>query len=114
MDGLLDATEKSHIRRWISRDKHVKVELLYKATQDGYSVPSFHKHCDNMGPTITLAKNTPGYVFGGYTSKNWACSGGSYVIDPTAFLFKLRNAGGEEKRVKWCIKGGRNKCYLQL
>lgn len=104
MSSLLNGRKKGQLKKWISKNKQVKFELLYQATRDGYSNTSFHKLCDNKGPTVTLVKNKTGYVFGGYTSANWTQSG-SYETDQSAFLFTIENKEGNVA-LKWNVSSG--------
>ena len=58
------------------RDIHPKINniyfnLVYRASEDGDKAADFHKKCDKIGPNITLIKTKRGYVFGGFTFKNW-------------------------------------------
>ena len=46
--------------------------LLFRASRDGWASYDFHRHCDNMGPTITVLKSG-NYIFGGYTDQSWDC-----------------------------------------
>jgi len=64
--------------------------LLYRRSKDGFENSTFHNMCDGKSNTLALIKSTTGYIFGGYTSVSWSCSG-SYKIDSTAFLFTLTN-----------------------
>ena len=45
--------------------------LVYRATDDGDRAADFHKKCDKIGPNVTFVKTKTGYVFGGFTVKNW-------------------------------------------
>ena len=66
------------------------MELLYRGTRDGMSGEAFHNKCNNKGPTISIIKSDKGYIFGGYTSINWATYGG-YREAPDSFIFTLKN-----------------------
>ena len=66
------------------------MKLLYRGTRDGMTANIFHNKCDNQGPTVSLFKNENGYIFGGYTFKNWSSSN-NYIIDPFSFIFTLTN-----------------------
>ena len=48
----------------------VSVELLYRASRDGWAASSFHSSCDNEGPTVTVIKSG-NYIFGGYSEGEW-------------------------------------------
>ncbi|XP_043078985.1 interferon-induced protein 44-like [Puntigrus tetrazona] len=76
---------------------NVKLSLLYKASVHGYKASAFHQRCDRRGPTLLVAFNRSGYVFGGYTSVEYARSG-QHVIDREAFLFSFQG------RMPVCIK----------
>ncbi|KAM6962489.1 interferon-induced protein 44-like [Aplochiton taeniatus] len=65
---------------------NVKLRLLFKATNNGYTAASFHQQCDGKNPTIAVGYNSSGYVFGGYTSVAYNQTG-QYVADDKAFLF---------------------------
>ena len=48
---------------------HKTYKLLYRASEHNYLASStFHKLCDNHGPTITIIKSNFGNIFGGFTS----------------------------------------------
>ena len=48
-----------------------ELQLLYRASRDGWEGKHFHSKCDNKGPTLTVIKCTGGYVFGGYANAAW-------------------------------------------
>ena len=78
------------ILEWIG---HKKMELIYRGSRDGKTSQSFHKKCDNQGPTICLFENEKGYIFGGYASISWTNSGCGHSA-PESFLFTLTNIYG--------------------
>lgn len=39
--------------------------LLFRASRDGFSGDTFHKQCNNQGPTLTVIKAKDDSVFGG-------------------------------------------------
>ena len=45
--------------------------LVYRASDDGDKSIDFHSRCDKIGPNLTIIKTVKGYVFGGFTAKNW-------------------------------------------
>lgn len=51
--------------------RQVKLRLLYRASEDGFSSSAFHSRCDNISSTVTLVKTMAGYIFGGYTKRTW-------------------------------------------
>ena len=92
--SILNDKEKiKMLSDWIDPNKKIKYELIYKATKDGGTGKSFHSHCDNKGPTLTLINSTDGFIFGGYISiswegpQNWTHKGD----DDSAFIFSIDN-----------------------
>ncbi|XP_055073503.2 interferon-induced protein 44-like isoform X1 [Misgurnus anguillicaudatus] len=75
----------------------VDLTLLYKASVHGYNAAAFHKNCDRQGPTLLVAYNSSGYIFGGYTSVDYAQSGKN-ITDEQAFLFYFQG------KIPLCIK----------
>jgi len=75
--------------------------LLWRGSRDGFEIPTFHSRCDGKANTLTLIKNTHGYVFGGYTAVPWS-SPSSYTdhSDTTAFLFSLKNPSNNPLKLK--------------
>ena len=53
-----------------------KLELLYRATEHGDSVSTFHSKCDNKGENIVFYKTNKNKKFGGHSCKSWKSSGG--------------------------------------
>ena len=45
--------------------------LVYRASEDGDKAVDFHNKCDRIGPNVTIIKTKKGYIFGGFTIKNW-------------------------------------------
>jgi hypothetical protein len=79
-----------HMNEWLGRQKGsgVRLELLYRASRDGFKGRDFHRLCDNKGATVTVIRSKEGYVFGGYVDQSWRTSE-SYDPSPSAFLFSL-------------------------
>uniref|UniRef100_A0A8C2DSC4 TLDc domain-containing protein n=1 Tax=Cyprinus carpio TaxID=7962 RepID=A0A8C2DSC4_CYPCA len=69
---------------------NVELSLLYKASVHGYQASAFHQRCDRQGPTLLVAYNHSGYIFGGYTSVDYAQSG-QFITDKEAFLFSFQD-----------------------
>ncbi|KAK9979347.1 hypothetical protein ABG768_012779 [Culter alburnus] len=69
---------------------NVELTLLYKASVHGYNATAFHQRCDYQGPTLLVAYNSLGCIFGGYTSVDYAQSG-QQITDNEAFLFSFRD-----------------------
>ena len=45
--------------------------LVYRASVDGDKSLDFHNKCDKIGPNLTFIKTKKGFIFGGFTAKNW-------------------------------------------
>ncbi|XP_061167742.1 interferon-induced protein 44-like [Saccostrea echinata] len=85
---ILHQKEADQLSSWIGKPCHF--QILYKISRDGLSAQTFHKLCDNKGPTVTVLHNSIGNVFGGYLSDSWN-SNNSTIKDEKAFLFQLKN-----------------------
>jgi hypothetical protein len=75
----------------------VKLELLYRASRDGWQGQDFHSRCDNKGATVTFIESTGGFVFGGYADVSWKAGNGgrkSYTHATQAFFFSLHRPSG--------------------
>ncbi|XP_073339759.1 interferon-induced protein 44-like [Pagrus major] len=77
---------------------HVRLHLLYKASVHGFTAAAFHSHCDKQGPTVLVAYNAAGFVFGAYTSKDYTQSGEG-VRDEQAFLYSIKAQENKPLRV---------------
>ena len=86
-DVLLEE-EFEMMRKWIDPIKQVKLNLLYKAKDEGFGSNIFHSKCDGKYPTIVLAESNFKKRFGGVAFIAWN-SGGAYTKDANAFLFSL-------------------------
>jgi hypothetical protein len=57
---ILSPQQHEQILSWLpetSGGKQVKLELLYRASRDGWQCPNFHSRCDNKGTTVTVIKS---------------------------------------------------------
>ena len=89
-DSNIIAKEKFQLMELICNElnKNIKLKRIYSGIINGFKRVSFHKLCDNKGPTIVLIHNEYDYIYGGYTSISWTGSG-KHMIDRNAFLFRL-------------------------
>mgnify|MGYP002624375268 CR=1 FL=1 len=76
--------------------------LLFSTLTDEISTVSFHKKCDNKGPTLTIVKTVDGHIFGGYNPRSWV-SESMYNECDDSFLFSLSD-GKSIKPVKCPLK----------
>ena len=67
---LLDSQYDDELREWLGNDYDMK--LIYRASEHNYTANSFHKCCDDKGPTLIVVKSSEGWIFGGYTTQSWS------------------------------------------
>lgn len=79
--------------------KHKKFQLLYRASEDGFSSANFHEKCDGVKNTLTIVKTTNNNIFGDYTGGAWNSSG-NYVHDTSSFMFSLINPSNDPFKAK--------------
>jgi hypothetical protein len=89
---ILTVTEKNSLTEIMNN--LVEVNLIYRASRDGFEASSFHSKCDNISNTVTIIKTTSDSVFGGFTSASWSSYNG---YDANAFIFSLRRSGSANK-----------------
>ena len=73
--------------------------LLWRGSHDGFDAAAFHRLCDGKANTLTIIKNTNGFIFGGFTSIPWSSMQG-YKTDSIAFLFSLTNSSNTPLKLK--------------
>ena len=66
MADLLREEHYPLFKNWLK--KEINLELIYRASRDGWESNIFHQKCDNKGPTIVLVRSELGKIFGGYAS----------------------------------------------
>ncbi len=80
---LVNQRYDGKLREWLGNDYQWK--LIYRASEHDYTSESFHRHCDDRGPTLIVIKNSGGWIFGGYTTQSWKVvhpneMGGIYIV----------------------------------
>ena len=112
--AVLEAEEKRTLTDTIldwCPDKPGGLELLYRASRDGWTAEAFHDKCDGFASTITLARvnrqgsETTDSVVGGFSSVPWASSG-DWHNSPGAFLFVLKDGVGNGQPMRWGVNDG--------
>ena len=81
--------------------RSIKLTLIYRASKDGDLAKNFHHKCDFIGANLTFIKTKEGYIFGGFTIKNWKHlykdnkkddpENGTEYKDDKAFGFSINN-----------------------
>ncbi|XP_066482243.1 interferon-induced protein 44-like [Tiliqua scincoides] len=79
--------EEKQLLQHLLRCRHLS--LLYKGSIDTYNINTFHNICNQQGPTVVVAYNARGYIFGADTSQSYTSSG-NYINDSEAFLYRLK------------------------
>ncbi|KAG9343362.1 hypothetical protein JZ751_014343 [Albula glossodonta] len=69
---------------------HVKLSLLFKGSVHGFNAGAFHAKCDIQGPTVVVAYNKTGFIFGGYVSKDYN-QANQHIADDRAFLYSFKS-----------------------
>ena len=87
---IISANEYDMISDWISPNKKIELNLLYRASRDGDTIKDFHDKCDNKGSTFCIFQLENGYIIGGYSSISWKYSGRK-VKDANAFVCSITN-----------------------
>src|SRR6266498_5775403 len=74
---LIKPHQVALIQKWINNgnngERKAEWKLLYRASRDGFGANTFHNHCDNKGPTVTIVKRQGiADIVGGYTPLSWS------------------------------------------
>ncbi|KAM7376107.1 hypothetical protein PAMP_005854 [Pampus punctatissimus] len=88
MSVVTSSLSENQQKKLMSLLGHVRFHLLYKASVHGFTAAAFHSRCDKQGPTVIVAYNAAGFVFGAYTSKDYTQSGEG-IKDEEAFLYSI-------------------------
>ena len=68
----------TYLRNWLGN--YINWKLIYRASEHDFSADSFHKTCNDCGPTLVIIKDDKGCIYGGYTTKSWkGISMNSYI-----------------------------------
>ncbi|KAK0180222.1 hypothetical protein PV327_005887 [Microctonus hyperodae] len=80
------------LNQWYGSPKQ-NWRLIYRASMNGYSAAAFHRHCDGIAPTFTIALGTRGEICGGFSDVAWdkTSAKGHYILSEKAFIFTLTN-----------------------
>ena len=86
------------IKNWINPKKIIKLELLYRLSDNGEEFSKFHELCDNKGPTLTLFHIKDGNKVGIYTPLSFD-NKSQWKSDYETFIFNL-NQNKKYKKVR--------------
>ncbi len=79
--------DETLVKSWLNNRKF-SANLLFRMSDDGVEIVTFHRKCDNKGKTITFIETECGLRFGGYTELEWD----SYSCDKkddSTFIFSF-------------------------
>ena len=89
---IINKNEKYNeiLKYWINPSKKIKAELLYRLSENGDKISTFHELCDNKGPTLALFHVNDGNIVGIYTPLSWESPFFNYTKDDLdTFIFNL-------------------------
>ncbi|RHZ75904.1 hypothetical protein Glove_208g173 [Diversispora epigaea] len=111
---IISSKHFNQLRNWIknvdnnndNNNQSCGFKLLYRASQDGFEIKTFHNLCDNQGATITIAKLKNSHkIIGGFNPLSWqpydssngeTCSWGK-TNESFLFLFDNNNNNNNNK-----------------
>ena len=88
---VINRDEALHLLGYFNRLSIKSIDLLYRASEEGFSVAKFHQLCDNHPNTVVLVRTQFNKVIGGYTPLVWKSTTGTMHADVSrqSFLFSL-------------------------
>jgi hypothetical protein len=90
---ILSQSDSLTLKNLLDFSNSSSFSLIYQATRDGFGINSFHSNVNGSLNTLMVIKTTDSFVFGGFTTKDWATASDiGYVTDSNAFLFSLINS----------------------
>jgi hypothetical protein len=99
LDSLIIKSNKDNLtlKNWINPDLNIRANLLYRLSEDGPEVSTFHELCDNKGPTLTIFHLEMGYIVGFFVNLSFD-STSQWKEDDDSFLFNLNQNKKYKKR----------------
>jgi hypothetical protein len=91
-------------------DKFLSSELLYRASENGFSVSKFHEKCNGHKNTLTLVYTEFDKIIGGYTPLPWITGTGEWYEDEEGKSFLFNLTSGEKyplinkDKAIWCSR----------
>ena len=104
---IINDEECNIIKNWVNPNKNIKLELLYRLSDNGEEFSKFHELCDNKGPTLTLFHIKDGNKVGIYTPLSFD-NKSQWKSDYETFIFNLNQnkkyKKAREKDSLYCCK----------
>lgn len=69
LEGKLHVKET--LLKMVPMPKGLKMNLIYRASLHTFDAESFHRNCNDNGPTLLIAYSEDKRIFGGYTDIPW-------------------------------------------
>ncbi|CAG8671061.1 4796_t:CDS:2, partial [Racocetra fulgida] len=129
--NIIEAKDAALIASWIDKkqgmpyrfnDMPFEFKLIYRASRENFSVDTFHKNCDYVGPTVVIIKvRNSNEIIGGYNPLDWSENDDYYnhEFKPTSksfvfSLFSLSNGAiprvscvsSQKEAITWCTSRG--------
>ena len=69
---LTDAAWDAQLNTWTGRGPTQRWQLCYSSLMHDHTSPAvFHHRCDQYNTTLVIARNSLGYIFGGFSVGSW-------------------------------------------
>jgi hypothetical protein len=99
--AILSAEQLGHVLGWLERPEPPRLELIYRASRDGWADTDFHRMCAGKPSTVSVIRSVGGYIFGGYLQPAWKPRAQGHLEQETkgiapasAFVFALHTHSG--------------------
>ena len=90
----------SCLKNWINPKLPIKANLLYRLSRDGPEISTFHKLCDNKGPTVTLFQLEKDEKVGFYAPDSFD-SNSEWKYNDESFIFNLNKNKKLKQKTKY-------------
>ncbi|CAG8507577.1 8402_t:CDS:2 [Acaulospora morrowiae] len=89
MSRIADWIDRNESPKYCGADVPYKFRLLLRGTRDGFDSKTFHRKCDDQGPTFVIMKiANSGEIIGGYNPIKWKI-GNERLDTRESFLFSF-------------------------
>ena len=86
---LIDmTTEFDLVQSWFN-GKMIRLEKLYRASEDGFNGTAYHAKCNNIENILNVVESEHGKKFGGYSSVKFDSTNSKWYADEKSFIFSL-------------------------
>ena len=105
---IIRRDEEKKLVKWFYDDSNLKLNLLFRSSENGFTGQKFHELCNDQGRTLVIIETTDGRVIGGTTSQSWK-NPGAYFDEMSwnqdnEWLFLLRKKNGVKSQRKYFAK----------